>query len=155
MVILTIAGLFWWGKSAQNNVAGETGKDVSSSLVASEVFYDFGTIRMADGLVDHVFRVSNTSSEAIEIKTINTSCMCTTAFLDGSEGVKGPFGMAGMGYVPPANEIVGPGESRDVRVVYDPNAHGPAGVGSIDRFVYVIDENGSTLKFEIKAIVTP
>ena len=73
----------------------------------------------------------------------------------GDGSTKGPFGMAGMGYVPPANETIKPGESRIVRVVYDPNAHGPAGVGQIDRFVTLTDSSGGTLQFEIKALVTP
>ena len=82
--------------------------------------------------------------------------MCTTAFIVGPDGnVKGPFGMPGMGYVPPANEIIKAGESRIIRIVYDPNAHGPAGVGQIDRFVTLTDSDGGTLQFEIKALVTP
>ena len=63
--------------------------------------------------------------------------------------------MPGMGYVPPANETIKAGESRMIRVVYDPNAHGPAGVGRINRFVELVDSSGGTLGLEIKALVTP
>ena len=63
--------------------------------------------------------------------------------------------MPGMGYVPPANELIKAGESRTIRVVYNPNAHGPAGVGRIDRFVTLTDEAGGALQLEIKALVTP
>ena len=55
----------------------------------------------------------------------------------------------------PANEIIKAGESRKIRVVYDPNAHGPAGVGQIDRFIELTDSNGAKLQLEIKANVTP
>ena len=82
--------------------------------------------------------------------------MCTSAFnVEPNGSLKGPFKMPGMGYVPPANETIKAGESRVVRVVYDPNAHGPAGVGRIDRFVTLTDANGGTLQLEIKALVTP
>ena len=53
------------------------------------------------------------------------------------------------------NETIKAGESRIIRAVYDPNAHGPAGVGPIDRFLILTDSSGSKLELEIKAIVTP
>ncbi|MBU6414743.1 hypothetical protein KGQ34_00665, partial [Patescibacteria group bacterium] len=84
-----------------------------------------------------------------------TSCMCTNAYIESVGREKGPFGMEGMGYVPPANEIIKAGESRGIKVVYDPNAHGPAGVGAIDRLIYLTDGTGGTLQLEIKAEVTP
>lgn len=127
----------------------------SLALIASETFYDFGTISMANGLVEHSFKVTNSSGKDIELKTVTTSCMCTKAYLEGGTSKKGPFGMPGMGSIPPANEIIKAGESRDIKVVYDPNAHGPAGVGMIDRFVYLTDDSGGTLDLEIKALVTP
>lgn len=156
VVLLVLIALFWSGKAVNSPGLNETDRtEITSTLVASETLYDFGTIRMADGLVSHVFAVNNNSSEDIEIKTINTSCMCTTAYIESIGGEKGPFGMLGMGYVPPANEVIKAGESRNVRVVYDPNAHGPAGVGIIDRFIYLTEKNGSVLELEIKAIVQP
>ena len=81
--------------------------------------------------------------------------MCTRACIESPNGEKGPFGMEGMGYVPPANETIKAGESIDIKAVYDPNAHGPAGVGFVDRFVILTDANGNEIKLEIKAVVTP
>ena len=82
--------------------------------------------------------------------------MCTTAYLIGPQGEKGPFGMPGHGgAVRPANEIIKAGEGRDVKVVFDPNAHGPAGVGAIDRSIYLTDDAGDTLELGIKVVVTP
>ena len=153
-IVLALIGLMWWGWSIQ---APETSGDSGSvgSLTALEKLYDFGTISMKDGLVNHVFTVTNSSSRDVKIKKISTSCMCTKAYIKGADGEKGPFGMEGMGFLPPANEIIRAGESRDVNVVYDPNAHGPAGVGAIDRFVYLADASGDALRLEIKALVTP
>ena len=156
IVILGIAGLVWWGRSAQNRVSANPNSNLSANaLQALETLYDFGTISMRNGLVDHVFKVTNSSDKDIYVKKISTSCMCTSAYIESANGKKGPFGMEGMNYVPPANETIKAGESRDIRVVYDPNAHGPAGVGAIDRVIYLTDASGSTLQFEIRAIVTP
>ncbi|MEK7515768.1 MAG: DUF1573 domain-containing protein [Patescibacteria group bacterium] len=162
IVLLVFVGLFVWGYSGKQVAApsvqgvSTSDNDLKSSLVAPEVFYDFGTISMKNWNVTKEFEVTNPTDRDITVSTVLTSCMCTTAFIVGPGGnVKGPFGMSGMGYVPPANEIIKAGESRIIRVVYDPNAHGPAGVGQIDRFVTLTDSDGGTLQFEIKALVTP
>ena len=110
---------------------------------------------MKNGLVEKTFVIENPTPGDILVRRIETSCMCTTAFISTESGEKGPFAMPGMGYVPPANETIPAGGSMKLKVVYDPNAHGPAGVGAIDRFVTVTDERGGTLRFEIKALVTP
>ena len=158
---LVIIGLFAWGNAAKGGPpatqGGASANASKSALVASESFYDFGTISMKNFIVTKDFTVSNPTENDITIKTILTSCMCTNAFIVRADGsTKGPFGMAGHGgAVPPANELVKAGESRIIRVVYDPNAHGPAGIGQIDRFVALTDSVGGTLEFEIKALVTP
>lgn len=164
VVLLILFGLFVWGYSNNGNestaaaVQGAPGASSTTkgALTASEVFYDFGTISMRDGDVVKEFTVTNPTGEDIFVKTVLTSCMCTSAFIAKSDGsLKGPFKMPGMGYIPPADELIKAGESRAVRVVYNPNAHGPAGVGQIDRFVTLTDESGGTLQLEIKALVTP
>ena len=82
--------------------------------------------------------------------------MCTAAYIVRGDGEKkGPFSMPGHRPVPKAKEIIKAGESRGIEVVYDPNAHGPAGVGMINRFVYLEDREGNKMQFEIKANVTP
>jgi len=154
VILIVVIGLFFWGQSIQRDGISQN-LNTKSSLVVSEELYDFGTISMKDGLVDHMFKITNSSDKNIEVKKIYTSCMCTNAYLETINGEKGPFGMEGMGYIPPANEVIGIGESRNIKVVYDPNAHGPAGVGRIDRLVYLTDEFGNMLQFEIKAVVTP
>ncbi|MDO8481589.1 MAG: DUF1573 domain-containing protein [bacterium] len=161
--IAVVTGLFVWGAAGRAGTAasvqgapGTATSGTKSALSALETFYDFGTISMKNGNVTKEFTVTNPTNEDITVKTVLTSCMCTTAFVVNADGsVKGPFRMPGMGYVPPANETIKAGESRIIRVVYDPNAHGPAGVGQIDRFVMLTDSSDGTLELEIKALVTP
>lgn len=154
VIVVGIVGLVWWGYSAQKS----TGADTSPSgvLTTSEKLYDFGTISMKNGNVTKEFMVTNSTDKDVFVSTLVTSCMCTQAFLVKQDGTtKGPFGMPSMGYVPPVNETIKAGENRTIRVIFDPNAHGSAGVGPIDRFVTLTDKNGKTLQLEIKALVTP
>ncbi len=154
LILVGLTGLMWWGKSTQKPTGTNTNK--KSVLTTSEKLYNFDTISMKDGDVTKEFTVTNPTDKDILVSTLVTSCMCTQAFIVESDGTtKGPFKMPSMGYVPPANETIKAGESRIIRVVYDPNAHGPAGVGQIDRFVTLTDSSGGSLQLEIKALVTP
>ncbi len=162
-IVLVIAGVFilmWWGKSVQ---LVNSDKDISGittelgnqgSLSTDEKVYDFGIISMKDGNVSKIFKITNNSESDVNLKSITTSCMCTTAFIINNANKEGPFEMEGMGRNS-TKEILKPGESRDIEVVYDPKFHGPAGVGFIDRFVKITDHSGNSLQLEIRTTVTP
>jgi len=153
LVLLMWAGSKNMSSQSSNNPISinETG----NQLTVPKKLYNFGTISMKNGLVDHIFKVTNSSNKDIYVKSIYTSCSCTTAYIKTANGEKGPFGMEGMGYLSSADEIIKAGESRNIKVVYNPNAHGPAGVGAIERFIMLTDNSGKTLQLEIKALVTP
>jgi len=161
VVCAVFVGLLVWGYTRKGGTAASvqgvfSTKTSPSKLTASEMVYDFGTISMKNGKVAKIFKITNSTDKDVEINDIMTSCMCTTAFLETATGEKGPFGMVGHGGpMVQIDEIIKAGESRDVKVIYDPNAHGPAGVGQIDRFVTLTDAVGATLNLEIKAVVTP
>lgn len=158
IIILGIAGLMWWGRSAQNRTSANPNSNLSANaLEALETSYDFGKISMAQGLVEKIFKVSNSTSQEVTLERVTTSCMCTVAYVETADSEeKGPFGMVGHGgSVPKVNEIIKPGESRNIRVVFDPNAHGPAGIGLINRVVTLEDNLGRNLELQIKAVVTP
>lgn len=152
--VIVIGDLIWLGRPAEQSTGGQA-NITESILKSSETIFNFGTISMANGNVSHEFRVTNGYAQPINISKIYTSCMCTAANFKFNQKTFGPFGMEGMGGITSANITLSPGESGSIEVVYDPNAHGPAGVGAIDRFIYVEDKNGGQLKLEIKAAVTP
>lgn len=155
-IVLGLAGLIWWGSFNQKSSTTVSSGSTGGLLTATETVYDFGQISMKDGNVTKEFIVTNPTDKDIFVPTVVTSCMCTKAFIVRPDGTtKGPYGMPSMGYVWPSDETVKAGASMVIRVVYDPNAHGPAGVGFIDRFVTVTDEFKNELKLEIKATVTP
>lgn len=137
-----------------SNRSGSQSPSPSGTLSAPQTLYDFGQISMAKGPVSYVFKVGNPSSEPVEIRKIYTSCMCTTASLKLSGKTFGPFGMPGHGFVPPVNQSLEASGQAEVEVVFDPAAHGPAGIGLINRTVTLETSSGS-LKLDIKAGVTP
>ncbi len=128
-----------------------------SNLSVDHNLFDFGSISMAAGKVSHNFIVKNNGSTPVKITNVSSSCMCTVAyFTTKDQGKSGPFGMPGMSSGSnSANQTIAAGEEAMVEAVFDPAAHGPAGVGNIDRFVYIADKDGNTSQFEIKATVTP
>lgn len=160
IAILGISGLLWLGRPTQKPISADPDYHPSltaNTLEALETSYDFGRISMSKGLVEKIFEINNPTSQDIILERVTTSCMCTNAYLStATGGEKGPFGMIGHGGpIPKANEIIKAGEVRRVRIVFDPKAHGPAGVGIINRVVTLEDNLGDKLEFQIKAVVTP
>lgn len=125
------------------------------ALAALKASHDFGTISMALGKVSHVYAVSNVTSSPATLVGVSTSCMCTIATVVTARGRSGPFGMAGHGSVPTIREQLAPGESATIEVVFDPAAHGPAGVGRIDRVVTLETAAGEPLQLSFVAMVKP
>ena len=141
-----------------NLVSKKTTQQASAaSLEAAESFFDFGEVLLSGGLVETEYKLTNTGNEPITIGKVYTSCMCTTATIIESNGnEKGEFGMPGhRGQLTRADSVVVPGESVTVKVIYDPAAHGPSGVGLAQRSVYLETDSTATPKVELqfKAIV--
>ncbi len=151
---LGLAGLIWLasaGNSGGQNIQGPS----NGSLSAEETSFDFGSISMAKGKVSHIFKIKNNSSDQVDITKVYTSCMCTEATLINKNSKKGPFGMPGHGIVPSISEQLNPGEEAEVEVVFDPAAHGPAGIGTTQRVVSLENNGKSRLDISISANVTP
>ena len=110
---------------------------------------------MAAGNVSHLYWIKNISGDSLTITKLSTSCMCTVATLITPAGKKGPFGMAGHGPTPRLVERLAPGETAQVEVVFDPAAHGPAGIGRTERIVTVGNDAGLPLELRFSAMVTP
>lgn len=145
--------VLWFGT---NNAATPISQgEEKIALASAENAFDFGTISMAAGKVRHQFAITNPTAEPVVIAKIYTSCMCTEAKLIVGDKERGPFGMPGHGIVPKINQEILPNEQTQVVVEFDPAAHGPAGVGTIQRSVYLEQSGGVALELTIKARVTP
>ena len=154
LVVAVLGGLIWLARPKQEApvlpVAGP-----ESALVAEESQYDFGTISMAAGDVSHQFKIRNTGLEPVNIRKIYTSCMCTTAKLLMNGKSFGPYGMPGHGMIPSLNQEIPAGGEAEMEVIFDPAAHGPAGVGKIERAVIIENDAADPLELLISANVTP
>ena len=138
------------GGASAEQIAGATG-----TLSAASVFHDFGLVSMKNGKVSHRYPVRNDSDAPALVEQLYTSCMCTEAtLLVGGERV-GPFGMQGHGYNPRIDRVIPPGQEVVVEAVFDPNAHGPAGIGRNDRAVILRMGGQRMLQLEFTANVTP
>lgn len=157
IVIIAFLGVLVWVSRTQipDTTGANVGQVGESKLVASESSYGFGSISMAAGNVTKRFTVRNEGSEPVTVRKLSTSCMCTTASLINGSRRIGPYGMPGHGSVPTFSEIIVPGQEAVVEVVFDPAAHGPTGVGPVNRAVYVEDSTGAVLELTFTATVTP
>ena len=127
----------------------------AGALVAAEPFYDLGTISMSAGKVSRMFKITNTGTGQVFVKKIYTSCMCTTATLTTKEGTAGPFGMPGHEAIPTISQTVAPNEEASIEAIFDPAAHGPAGVGRVRRSIYIeTDSQKEPLELIFEANVT-
>lgn len=155
-IVLIVAGLMWLTSDSKTGTpaAAIDGK-FGSTLTIKESKYDFGTISMANGKVSKEFVLENQSKDNVVIGEVYTSCMCTSAELRIGNKSAGPFGMPGHGLRPKADLTVKPGEKLTVKVIFDPAAHGPAGVGPIERQVMISTGTEEPIVLEFKAVVTP
>lgn len=152
-VVVVLGGLVWIARPGSPNTPI---KQSNSTLTVEEANnYSFGTISMAEGSVSHEFKIKNTGSEAVVIKKLYTSCMCTTTTIGVNGKQFGPFGMVGMGYIPAINQTINPGEEATVKAIFDPAAHGPAGVGHIERVITLENNAGEPIELHFTAVVTP
>lgn len=124
-------------------------------LTAAEMKFSFGPISMARGKVTHRYPIRNAGAEPLTIRKMYTSCMCTTVALVKGGKTSEAYGMPGHTPIPTINVPLNPREEALVEVVFDPAAHGPAGVGPIERVVTIENSGGQPLELEFAALVSP
>lgn len=127
----------------------------ASPLRAREGSFDFGSISMAAGNVSRRFWFRNESVAPVRLTRIYTSCMCTTATLVVADRIVNRYGMPGHGILPAVNETLAPGAAAYIDAVFDPAAHGPAGLGRTNRVVTIENDAGAPLELHFSADVRP
>lgn len=157
IAILAI-GLLLWGKigsSRPTESAALTTGSTSANVSEQIPVFDFGSVSMVRGNVEHEFTITNTTGADLMITKVETSCMCTKAVLKLPDGKEiGPFGMPGHGFSASLNAVVRPSEKLIIRVIFDPAAHGPAGIGKVERAVTLETSKGQIM-MQFRAEVTP
>ena len=150
---LLFGAAFWFSKPQP--AAPAVASASIGQLTTTETFYDFGTISMKKGPVSYKFTVTNSDSVPATVTKLYSSCMCTKGTLITPDKTWGPFGMPGHVAIPSIAAEIASGKSAQIEVIFDPAAHGPAGVGKIDRTVTAELNGQSPLLFSFSANVTP
>jgi len=156
LIVIAIVGGMWWQGQATDQVQPSVAATIGTFRIMGEASRDLGRISMKEGVVTTDFLVKNNSQQALALKEIYTSCMCTEATITTATGQKrGPFGMPGHGLVPSPDLTLAPGEEATVTASFDPAAHGPAGVGPVDREIILTTTDGQKLSLGFTGLVTP
>ncbi|KKT77481.1 MAG: hypothetical protein UW73_C0019G0016 [Microgenomates group bacterium GW2011_GWB1_44_8] len=150
---LLFGAAFWF--SQPQPTAPVVASASTGQLTTTQTFYDFGTISMKKGPVSYKFTVTNSDSIPATVTKLYSSCMCTKGALITPAKTWGPFGMPGHVAIPKIAAEIAPGQTAQIEVIFDPAAHGPAGVGRIERTVTAELNGQAPLLFSFRANVTP
>ena len=139
VLVLGFAGIIWAIKSES---AGSEGKGTPKLALEIDKF-DLGDVSMANGLAKKKVKITNQGDGDLKISRMQTSCMCTKVAL-AAGGKRSPeFGMPGHGGGSSSwSQVIKPGESGELEIIFDPNAHGPNGTGMITRTIEIFSNDG-------------
>jgi hypothetical protein len=154
LAVLAVIALSYPGQENKKESDKSAALSDVVNLRSPETSFDFGEISMAAGKVSRDFEVENDSSSTVVLDKLFTSCMCTNAYFVSVDGEFGPFGMPGHGFVPGLDRELKSGGKAVIRVIFDPAAHGPAGVGPVGRSIF-LESGGNVKRFDIEAVVRP
>ena len=150
---LTFATLLLFAGCSSDNVTADAEVPVNAPLAMQNPFIEYGTIAQDQGKISMDFEVKNNGDEPVIVKRMYTSCMCTTATLTSEGKTSLSVGMAGGGHGGGGSDLIykriQPGETAIVNVIFDPNAHGPGGVGANRRSIYLETNSSMTPQLEL------
>lgn len=139
VLILGFIGIIWAIKSEDGGGASN-----GTPKLALEIDkFDFGDVSMANGLAKKKVKITNTGDGDLKISRMQTSCMCTEVALDAGGKRSPEFGMPGHASGSSGwSQVIKPGESGELEIIFDPNAHGPNGTGMITRTIEIFSNDG-------------
>ncbi|MBI4427288.1 MAG: DUF1573 domain-containing protein [Candidatus Magasanikbacteria bacterium] len=139
VLVLGFAGIIWAIKSES---AGSESKGTPKLALEINKF-DFGDVSMANGLAKKKVKITNIGDGDLKISRMQTSCMCTKVTLDAGGKQSPEFGMPGHGGGASGwSQVIKPGESGELEIIFDPNAHGPNATGLITRTIDIFSNDG-------------
>jgi len=148
-IILLVGGIFLLSKSSTGYTGSVTGADrfvsdvEAQGLEANPVSIDIGKVGYGDGVVSKEYEVRNTTSATMKLRKIVTSCMCTKARVKIGDKATKFYAMEMNGDKNPIIDYDLPaGATAKIEFQFDPAAHGPAGIGLIDRVITLYFDGG-------------
>ncbi|HEX6977202.1 MAG TPA: DUF1573 domain-containing protein [Patescibacteria group bacterium] len=137
ILVLGVGGLVYFQQkiNQKNTIATPTNQVLG--LEANPPNYDLGEILYSKGIVTKEYEIKNTTDKSIRLRKVATSCMCTKAKVKIGDRETRYFGLEAHGNINPVLDgyEIKSGETAVVTMQFDPTAHGPQGVGPIDRQV--------------------
>lgn len=104
---------------------------------------NLGEVPYGGGIISKSFDIKNTSASTIKLRKITTSCMCTVAKVKLGNKETKFYGMEMNGDLNPLLDFDLPArETAQVIFEFDPAAHGPQGIGAVDRVIMVFFDVG-------------
>lgn len=149
-VLILFGGVFILTKTTTGGQIN--GVSANAKLTADEKTFDWGEIAYSGPDATKTFTIKNTGTEILKLTNIKTSCACTKAqvIIDGKSSPY--FSMhttsSWMGEIPP-------GKEASLTVIFDPDFHGPSGVGAVERIISMETNDASNKKVEffLKGVV--
>ena len=150
-IFIIIIILFAGGFVVYKISGGEKTQTAQPYIEVDKYSVNLGKVSMADGVAKTTFNLKNSGSQEMEIKSLQTSCMCTTVklIIDGNESP-----IFGMHANPAWKANLAAGASAVLEVMFDPNAHGPNGTGSFERLILVGSNAGNEKELQLRIIGT-
>lgn len=150
ITVLILVGAVFLGIKSGGKPSVDESNQVKISLSGTSA--DWGTIDYDKGIVSKSFEIKNDGTETLQLFDVKTSCMCTTAQLITPSKTSQKFQMHDESS---SVFTVGPGETAQLLVEFDPAFHGPSGVGPITRTITLEtnDVSQKELSFELTGTV--
>lgn len=152
VIIALVAGVAVWASIPTSTPGGgvsasggdrfinNTKADGISAAIES---IDIGKVGYGNGLVSKTYQLKNDTGRDLKLKKIVTSCMCTKARVKFSEKTTKYYAMEMNGDKNPIISYDFPaGSTAELEFNFDPAAHGPAGIGPVDRVITLYFDNG-------------
>lgn len=129
--LLIVGGAVWIFSKAPAKATLSKEKSVQMAIDHRE--YSFGTVKLSEGIVEHRYPLKNAGQKDLKIANLASSCACTKVYFKSASGESPQASMKGMSKPSVWVGVLKPGESGEMVMRFDPNFHGPTGVGKIAR----------------------
>lgn len=148
IVLLTVlvlgGGVFLLDKSNSSAVVSSQ----NAKAYITQKTYDWGKILYDKGNVAKTFKIKNVGTDTLKLNNVKTSCACTKVQVAIGKDKSPYFGMHSVSSW--VGEVL-PGDEANIEVIFDPQFHGPSGVGPMSRIISVEtnDANNKTIEFTL------
>lgn len=149
-VLILIGGIFILSKISTTGQISGVSTNVKFS--ANEKNFDWGQIAYNGPDATKTFTIKNSGTEILKLTNIKTSCACTKAQVV-IDGKSSPY--FSMHTTSSWIGEISPGKEASLTVIFDPDFHGPSGVGTVERLISMETNDAANpqIEFSLKGVV--